>query len=58
MSSELLTYDELAAKLKTTPGNVVRHVKRGAIPVVKLGGSTRFDWADVIAALKTQEGAE
>jgi excisionase family DNA binding protein len=40
---ELLTTREVARYLKLRPETVLRKVKKGQIPVIKIGGSFRFD---------------
>jgi len=40
---ELLTTKEVARYLKLRPETVLRKVKRGEIPAIKMGGRFRFD---------------
>ncbi len=40
---ELLTTREVASYLKLRPETVLRKVKRGEIPAIKIGGRFRFD---------------
>lgn len=39
---ELLTADELAAKLKTTRGAIYQRVEANTIPFIRIGRSLRF----------------
>jgi PTS system nitrogen regulatory IIA component len=40
---ELMTTKEVARYLKLRPETVLRKVKRGEIPAIKIGGRFRFD---------------
>ena len=48
---ELLTQDEIAARLKTSVRNVIRLQHDGVLPVIELGKAVRFYWPSVISHL-------
>lgn len=48
---ELLTQDEIAARLKVTVRTVVRLQHDGVLPFIELGKGVRFYWPSVIAHL-------
>jgi len=53
---ELMTTAELARALRVRPRAVRSWIKRGLIPVVRIGERTlRFSWPDVVAALERGE---
>jgi len=56
---ELITLPELARRLKLHPDTTRRLYWRGTIPGLKMGHRTlRFDFADVVAALKRKAGGK
>ncbi|BDS08009.1 hypothetical protein NT6N_30490 [Oceaniferula spumae] len=57
-ASELLTKTELAKRLKVSTRTVDLWVNEGRIPKIKINSSARFDWGDVLEALKKQSGKE
>ena len=48
---QLLTQEEIAARLKTTVRTVVRLQKDGVLPRIELGKAVRFYWPSVISHL-------
>jgi two-component system response regulator (stage 0 sporulation protein F) len=50
--SELLTTKEVASYLKLRPETVLRGVKKGEIPAIKVGGHFRFDKKQIDAWLQ------
>jgi excisionase family DNA binding protein len=53
MEMELITIDELAARLSLKASTVRNWTKAGKIPSLRLGYKTvRFSWPSVIAALQ------
>lgn len=52
MPPEILTSDELALRLKANPETIRRLTRSGKLPVMRLGGEYRYDWAAVSAALE------
>jgi excisionase family DNA binding protein len=48
---ELLTQDEIAARLKVTVRTVIRLQHDGVLPVIDLGKAVRFYWPAVISHL-------
>lgn len=48
---DLLTQDEVAARLKVTVRTVVRLQNEGVVPFILLGKSVRFFWPAVVAHL-------
>lgn len=53
VDEDILTIDELAARLKMHPVTIRGLRRRGVIPALKIGYRTlRFSWPDVLAALK------
>jgi len=53
-----ITKSELATYLSCTQRHVDNLTARGVITKIKVGALTRFDWGDVSAALKEQNGKE
>lgn len=54
MSNELLTKHEVGARLRISPGTVSTWVREARIPCVRIAGNRlRFDWDEVVAALRT-----
>jgi excisionase family DNA binding protein len=54
MEVELLTVDQLAARLNLKASTVRNWVKAGRIPSVRLGYKTiRFSWLSVMTALQS-----
>ena len=49
---ELLTKQELAARLKKTPRCIERWMRRGYLPYIKIAHTVRFRWNDVLEALE------
>lgn len=54
-SSDLLTADEVAARLKVQPSWVMKAARANRIPYVPVGRYTRFSWPDVEAWLRSQK---
>ena len=50
---DLLTQDEVAARLKVTVRTVIRLQHDGVLPVITLGKAVRFYWPAVISHLIT-----
>lgn len=57
MTLELLTYSELAYRLKVSVKTVRRLVAAGLIPAKQVGGRHRFYWSDVLGALPASGAA-
>ena len=58
MADELLTAEELAQRLAVSPRTVRRWAKETRIPEVRASARVRrFDYEDVLAALKQRGGA-
>lgn len=57
MLQELLTCNELAARLKITRRTVYRMLREGRIPCQRVGGQWRFVWEEVIESLKQEPGS-
>jgi excisionase family DNA binding protein len=51
MTDELLTVDEMAAVLRVHPVTLRRFVAQGKVPVIRVGGSLRFQKDAVIEHL-------
>lgn len=52
METELLTCEEVGARLRVRPGTVRLWTRAGRIPAVRIGPKTiRYDWRAVRAAL-------
>jgi hypothetical protein len=49
---ELLTKQELAARLKKTPRCIEQWMRRGYLPYIKIAHTVRFKWHDVLQALE------
>lgn len=50
---ELLTWDEIASRLRVSPRTVQEWARAGLIPVVHISHKVRrLDWLDVVHALK------
>lgn len=58
MTDELLTHQELAAKLKVSRRTVDRLLAAGLLPARRVGSLKRFVWAEVQAALPSATVAE
>ena len=48
----LITLKELAARLQITESGAYKLVHQGKIPYWKVGRLLRFDWGDVLAAIR------
>jgi len=57
-ASELITKTELAKRLKVSTRTVDLWVNENRIPKIKINSSARFDWDDVLEALKNQNRKE
>ena len=58
--SQILTIDEVAARLKTSRRWVYEKTRRRSqnpLPVIRIGRYLRFDWTSVSAWLRQQERA-
>jgi hypothetical protein len=49
---ELLTKQELAARLKKTPRCIEQWMRRGYLPYIKIAHTVRFKWHEVLEALE------
>jgi hypothetical protein len=49
---ELLTKQELAARLKKTPRCIEQWMRRRYLPYIKIAHTVRFRWRDVLEALE------
>jgi len=56
--SELITKAELAKRLKVSTRTIDLWVNENLIPKIKINSSARFDWDNVLVALKNQNGKE
>ena len=54
----LLTKGELADRLKVSTRTIDLWVKERLIPKIKINSSARFDWVDVLSALKEQNSTK
>ena len=52
-SNDLLTQEEIAARLKVTVRTVARLQSEGVVPFILLGKSVRFYWPAVVSHLNT-----
>ena len=50
-----MTAQQLADALQLNPWTLRRKVYKGQIPAIKMGGAVRFDYFDVVRALKKQK---
>ena len=55
-SQELIDKKEAAKRLKCTTRHIDNLVSRGDITKIKVGELCRFDWLDVVEALKDGKG--
>ena len=55
---ELINKTELAKRLKVSTRTIDLWVNEGRIPKIKINSSARFDWEDVLTALKNANGEE
>ena len=59
MNNELLTAEQLAARLSVKPRTVKAWLQAGLIPATRLTSKViRFDLDDVVAALKSRQDAK
>ena len=59
MKEELLTYAELAQKLKVRPSTVKAWAKASQIPAIRVGAKIiRFDYPEVVEALRAGRGKD
>lgn len=57
VSSQLLTAEELAARLRVSPDTIKVWAREKRIPTVRLGHKTlRFDFAEVMRAVRGVDG--
>lgn len=52
---KFFTATELASALRVQPQTVYRWARRGVIPVVRAGRTTRFDFQEVLRALNQRK---
>jgi len=57
MAKDILTIKEVAGYLKVTERTLYRLVREGKIPAFKVGGSWRFQLADIEAWIAEQKEA-
>ena len=57
MARELLTTAQLSKAIKLQPETIWAKVRGGQIPAITVGGRYRFDYDEVVAALRQPEGA-
>ena len=55
ITNELITKRELARKLRLCNRKIELMVNAGEIPVVRIGRSVRFEYNEVVAAIKADE---
>ena len=55
---ELINKTELAKRLKVSTRTIDLWVNEGRIPKIKINSSARFDWENVLTALKNANGEE
>lgn len=55
MPPEILTSDELAARLRVNTETIRRLTRKGEIPFMRLGGEYRYDWAAVLQAIQSKD---
>ena len=55
-TSEYITRKELAARLNVTTQSLFILDKQGVIPSVKVGGTLRYNWADVECRISRTHG--
>jgi len=56
MSNELLTVEELAAKLKVPRSWIYDKTRRDALPIIRVGKYLRFDLDAVMTSFETRSG--
>jgi excisionase family DNA binding protein len=54
--NELLSVNDVSAKLKVHPRKLRRMAREGGIPALKVGSDWRFDWKAVLAYLTEKAG--
>ena len=52
--TELVTKKDLAKKLSVTTRTIDNLTNRGIISRIKVGANSRYDWNEVVQALKSQ----
>lgn len=53
---ELLTADELAARLRVAPSTITRWRRQGIVPAIRINCTTfRFEFDHVLAALRSRD---
>lgn len=55
--SQMLTYDELAKRIRFPRRTLERYVSMDRIPHIRLGRSVRFYWPTIVEWLSKQKGA-
>ncbi len=55
-SENLLTREQLAARLQVTPRHVHNLEKRMGLQPIRLGGCVRYDWNEVLIHVKAHRG--
>ncbi len=55
---EILTYDELAVRLKTPRRTLERYVAKGEIPCNRIGKRVLFYWPAIVLWLQKTNGAK
>ena len=54
---ELITKKELSMRLKVCVRMVELETNKGIIPIIRIGASVRYNWQDVLIALKNNQSA-
>lgn len=55
LNSEIIDTRELCKRLNVTEPTIIRWRKKGAVPYFNIGSSVRFNFEDVIDALKAKK---
>ena len=56
-TAELITKPELSRRLKVCVRMVELQTNKGIIPAIRIGSSVRYNWQDVLIALKNNQSA-
>lgn len=55
--AEIISREELMRRLDISEPTVIKMVRKGQIPEIKIGQICRYDWSDVIETLKNKSAA-